>query len=104
MGTVPAGFPWMLLAALVAALPLLSVPAVCLTCVYAFPKPSEMHLPKMLVSDHHACRSLGVCSPLHTLLPLPLLRGVQPYRGAVVLLEQGECELYPRSGTRAKPT
>lgn len=44
----PAGFPWMLLAALVAALPLLSVPAVCLTCVYAFPKPSEMHLPKML--------------------------------------------------------
>ncbi|XP_021261922.1 uncharacterized protein LOC110403227 isoform X2 [Numida meleagris] len=44
----PAGFPWVLLAVLVAALPLLSVPAVCLTCVYAFPKPSETHLPKTL--------------------------------------------------------
>ncbi|XP_072191935.1 uncharacterized protein [Excalfactoria chinensis] len=44
----PEGFPWVLLTTLVAALLLLSMPAVCLTCLYTFPKPSEMHLPKML--------------------------------------------------------
>ncbi|OXB79620.1 UNVERIFIED_CONTAM: hypothetical protein H355_011006 [Colinus virginianus] len=44
----PIGFPWVLLAVLVAALLLLSVTAACLSCVYAFPKPSESHFPKTL--------------------------------------------------------
>lgn len=101
MGTFPAAFPWVLLAAMVAALPLLSVPAVCLTCVYIFPKSSEMHLPKMLVSDHLARRALGVCSPVHAMLLLALL--CSPTRVPWFCWSR-ERELYPWSSTRAKLT
>ncbi|XP_013057341.3 uncharacterized protein [Anser cygnoides] len=44
----PAGFPWVLLAALNATFLLLSVAGLCLVHLYIFPKPSEMRLPKTL--------------------------------------------------------
>lgn len=53
VGTVPAGFPWVLLAVLNATFLLLSVAGLCLLHLYISPKPSEMRLPKTLVSDGH---------------------------------------------------
>uniref|UniRef100_A0A8C3LUN7 Fibronectin type-III domain-containing protein n=1 Tax=Chrysolophus pictus TaxID=9089 RepID=A0A8C3LUN7_CHRPC len=92
----PAGFPWVLLAALIAALPLLSVPAVCLTCVYVFPKSSEMHLPKMLalLPSSTAVPTLE----LQEDAPAPLLPAPREHPAPTAPLLPGEWCYQERSG------
>ncbi|KAI6078406.1 Interferon alpha/beta receptor 2-like protein [Aix galericulata] len=99
----PAGFPWVLLAALNATFLLLSVAGLCLLHLYVFPKPSEMRLPKTLAPLD---RSSGVPTlvPREDALALLLLAGEEPAAPGAPAQPRARRPQEPRAAVSLRPS